>query len=878
MSALFFVTYLMEDGPRAQLGGSLTSLWRTPVLRRYCSSVGIATALLVTAASFPLSAQVLEGGYPAARMGGNYMHNFYFPPAPSSTPWSPTWAPDGEHVTVAMQGSIWNIEISSGLAIELVSGPKYYSSPNYSPDGRWLVYTADDHARSIQLEVLNVQTGEKRSLTDDAQIYTDPRFSPDGSRIAYVSTQPAGYFNVYIRDFSNGAWSGEAAAVTSDNNYGANRLYFGANDIHISPAWLPSGDELILVSNRDVPLGSGNVFRVPARAGGFADRVTVLSEQTLYRTQPDVSIDGKRFIFSSTRGAADQYNNLYVQPTVGGEPYKMTFFSHDAFHPRWSPDGEWIAYIDNRDGLPQLKLLETYGGGIVDVEITGRRWQNRVGTLRVTTVGADGRPTGSRAHIEASDGKFYAPTDEYARIAQRAGFYFFHHDGTYVVELPEGEASIVAVKGFENQPAETTVNIQAGEITEVTLEVLPVIDMEARGWFNGSTHVHANYGGNLHNTLENLMFMSEAEDEDIVLEQIANKDNRILDYHLFVPGGEAHSLSTKDMVLVVGQEYRPPFYGHVFMFGMRNNLISPFTTGYEGTGIESLYPSNTDMFIKAKAQGAYTGYVHSQWNGDPLQGNLGGAKGFMVDVALATTDAVEWAGSQNGFPPVYAAWNNGLKVTLVGGEDSISNLHDTAIVGSVRTYVKIPGGQLTMHGWLDAMKNGHAFMTNGPLLELEVDGRIPGETLELSGGEQVSITVEATSVTPVETAELVWNGEVIANLPISADGKRISFEQSLRPPGSGWYHVRINGANGDAFPMGINYVQAVTNPVWIIVDGAPVRSVEAADYSIAWIDKLQDLAEAWPDWRSQDEKDHVYAQFEEAREIYRGFRAEAGGR
>ena len=60
----------------------------------------------------------------------------------------------------------------------------------------------------------------------------------------------------------------------------------------------------------------------------------------------------------------------------------------------------------------------------------------------------------------------------------------------------------------------------------------------------------------------------------------------------------------RDRVLVVGQEYRPPFYGHVFMFLLRDHLISPFTTGYEGTAIESLYPSNTDMFRKAKAQGA----------------------------------------------------------------------------------------------------------------------------------------------------------------------------------------------------------------------------------------------------------------------------------
>ncbi|GIT22558.1 MAG: hypothetical protein CM1200mP40_22400 [Gammaproteobacteria bacterium] len=43
----------------------------------------------------------------------------------------------------------------------------------------------------------------------------------------------------------------------------------------------------------------------------------------------------------------------------------------------------------------------------------------------------------------------------------------------------------------------------------------------------------ANYGGNLHNTLENLMMMSRAEDQDLVLEQVANKDNRFFGLPLF---------------------------------------------------------------------------------------------------------------------------------------------------------------------------------------------------------------------------------------------------------------------------------------------------------------------------------------------------------
>ncbi len=176
------------------------------------------------------------------------------------------------------------------------------------------------------------------------------------------------------------------------------------------------------------------------------------------------------------------------------------------------------------------------------------------------------------------------------------------------------------------------------------------------------------------------------------------------------------------------------------------------------------------------------------------------------------------------------------------------------------------------------MKAQHAFMSNGPLVELEVNGRIPGQEIDLSAGDEVTVSVEVASVTPLERAEIVFNGEVVASLPFTGERTSLSVERTFRPPGSGWYHVRVNGAEGESFPMDISWVQAATNPVWVTVDGAPVRSAEAADYAIAWIDKLQAMAEEWPYWRSQAEKDHVYGQFEEAREVYRGFKAEAGGR
>ena len=836
--------------------------------------VALAVLGVLAAVAVP-SAASAQRQYAAAAHGGNYMHNFYFPPAPSSTPWYPAWSPDGERIAVGMSGSIWSVDPETGIATELARSGDYLSSPNWSPDGRWLVYTADPGGGPIQLEILDTHTGETQRLTDDDQIYVDPRFSPDGRRLAYVSTQSNGYFDIYIREIANGSWAGEEVAVSYDNSFGRDRLYFGAWDMHISPAWLPSGDELLIVSNRDVPLGSGNVYRIPARENGIDERVAVLQEQSLYRTQPDVSLDGRRFVYSSTAGAADQFNNLYVQPTTGGEPYKLTFFEHDAFHPRWSPDGEWIAFISNEGGLPQLTLLETYGGALRTVTIRERRWMEPMGTLTVTTLGDNGEPVGARVHLTASDGKHYTPAGEYSRVS-RAGDRIFHHAGVFQVELPPGPARMLVTRGFEHEPQEFDLNIEADENHRVGVHLQEISDLSDEGWYSGSTHVHMNYGGNLHNTLENLMMMSEAEDQDVVAEQVANKDNRILDHQFFVPGGGAHPLSRDDMVLVVGQEYRPPFYGHVFMFGMTDHLISPFVTGYEQTAIESLYPSNTDMFRKAKAQGAITGYVHSFFNGDPLEGTLGGAKGFIVDAALEAADAVEWSTPQDGYPPLYAVWSNDIRAAVVGGEDSISNLQATPLVGSMRTYVRTPDGRLSMEGWFDGMRAGHAFVSSGPLLDVRVDGHIPGEELALpAGGGEVTVAIRAWGIVPMRTVTVVMNGEVVEEIPFGGDRRSLEVERTLRVDRSSWIHVRVQGDPEDRFPLDTSYPLALTNPVWVTVGGTPVRSRSAADYALRWIDKLQTMAELWPGWRSDAEKEHVYAQFDEARAIYRARMEEA---
>ncbi len=776
-----------------------------------------------------------------------------------------------------MQGSLWNVDPGTGVATELAADGRYDSSPHWSPDGRWIAYTSEAPGLTTQLAILEVSTGRTKLLTNDKHTYLDPAFSPDGRRIAYVTTNPGGQFHVRVRGIRDGQWDGEPVAVTSDNRYPNDRLYVGAWDMHLQPAWTPDGKELVLVANRDVPLGSGDIWRMPVEPDGMRKAVRILREQSLFRTRPQVSIEGKRIVYSSHAGGADQFSHIFVLPTGGGAPYKLTAGDFDHFHPRWSPDGEWIAMISNEGGLPHLSMLETYGGARRDVKIAERRWKRPMGRAHVRVVDeGNGRPVAARVHDLASDGKFFPPADAYARIPL-SGEPCFHTAGEFTLEVPPGKLTLKAMRGLEYWPARAEVEISAGETKRVDLKLRRMVDTAGRRWYSGTTHTHMNYGGNLRNTPQNVIFMARAEDLRLVMAEVANKDNRVLDSQYFVPGGGEHPASkgVPNVKLHVGEEYRPPFFGHISFLGLKGHLISPFTTGYEGTGIDSLYPSNTDMLRKARAQGAVTTYVHPFTSDrDPAATDLGHAKALPVDAALGLVDCLEWTyinAAQMGI--WHHLLNNDIVLAPVGGEDSITDLHRGKQIGSVRTYARVEG-PLTVGSWLDALRKGRTYFSSGPILDLRVDGKLPGDVIRLpAAGGTVMIEGSVLSIAPLSKVYLHANGRILKSIPLDAAAKKATFRERVGIAESAWLSLYAEGARDPSLDG--EYPQAATNAIRIYLGDRKIRNRESAEYFTRWIDKLRTMAEAWPWWRSDREKSHVLAQFEQARRVYERLAQEA---
>lgn len=132
------------------------------------------------------------------------------------------------------------------------------------------------------------------------------------------------------------------------------------------------------------------------------------------------------------------------------------------------------------------------------------------------------------------------------------------------------------------------------------------------------------------------------------------------------------------------------------------------------------------------------------------------------------------------------------------------------------------------------------------------------------------------SIVPLDRFEVVHNGRVIEEIPLTGDRRHSEFEKEIQVTTSGWYTLEAS-ADNRSHPIEQQRPMATTNPVYVLVGDQPIRNKESADYFVEWIEKLTEMANEHPGWRSDQERDHVLAQFNQAREIYvqRGLEATA---
>ncbi|MGH7530812.1 MAG: TolB family protein, partial [Gemmatimonadales bacterium] len=376
-----------------------------------------------------------------------YWREMYVPQV-TSGPSAVTWSPDGTELIYSMQGSLWRQRIGSPEARQLTAGPGYDYQPDWSPDGRRVVFAR--YARdAIELLVLDLAGDSVTPLTANGAVNVEPRWSPDGTRIAFVSSLYNGRWHIFVLS-PEGAK--DPLRLTDDQRSGLPRYYYSRWDHYISPAWSPDGTELVLVSNRGRIHGTGGFWRMAARPG--APLRELRYEETTWKARPDWSPHGRRIVYSSYLGR--QWHQLWLMTSEGGDPVPLTYGNFDVTAPRWSPDGTRIACISNEGGNTSLWVIEVVGGRKQPIEPTRRRYKGPVGTLRVLTVDRAGRPLAARVSVIAADGRAYAPDDAWRHAdeafdrAERAFEYgYFHSTGAAELVVPAGTVRVEVWRGPE---------------------------------------------------------------------------------------------------------------------------------------------------------------------------------------------------------------------------------------------------------------------------------------------------------------------------------------------------------------------------------------------------------------------------------------------
>jgi serine/threonine-protein kinase len=203
----------------------------------------------------------------------------------------PTWSPDGRHLLWVSNRSakmeVWRKRADGSQGAELlVSVQRSVFEGMISPDGEWIIYRTDDVAAGSGDILARRVTGDTSEVELIATVFeeTSPNLSPDGRWMAYSSNE-SGHKEVYVRPFPNvhdGRWQVSVNGGTE-------------------PLWAHSGRELFYWS-RDGEMVAAQVetdptFRVGTRQVLFQDPALVYMKNDDHRHY-SVSLDDRRFLVS----------------------------------------------------------------------------------------------------------------------------------------------------------------------------------------------------------------------------------------------------------------------------------------------------------------------------------------------------------------------------------------------------------------------------------------------------------------------------------------------------------------------------------------------------------------------------------------------------
>jgi hypothetical protein len=419
-------------------------------------------------------------------------------------------------------------------------------------------------------------------------------------------------------------------------------------------------------------------------------------------------------------------------------------------------------------------------------------------------------------------------------------------------------------------------NVSKRKSASVTITLSAAVP-EPDGWYAGDMHVHRSCGGSpeavssIYNKMsaQNLAVIS-------LLADMGNGEvqNPMTDLPR-VTGEDDPNVSTPDRIVHWDAEWHWDAtyyqYSHQALGG---HIVALGLTSADQIWEEYTYP----IFNWVHQQNGIAGFAHMQYLDDGIPQSLDCCSPieYPVEVALGSADFIseDVYGSDSFIQAYYRLLNAGFRPGFAAGTDYPCGV---STLGSLLTYVRVAGGQMSYRNWIEGIAAGRTVISrNGhnEFLDLQVNNSAaPGDEIKLTGGGSVQATIDWTSVQSLTgRIELVRNGEVVAARQASvAAGAPVSLTATVDFAGSGWLAARRMNNSGHVVH---------TAAVYITVDNAPVRaSVADAEFYVQWMDNLLEKTSPGGEWHSYfpTSLDQVQERYRAAKAIYEQIALEAGG-
>ncbi|HTA65457.1 MAG TPA: CehA/McbA family metallohydrolase, partial [Xanthomonadaceae bacterium] len=523
------------------------------------------------------------------------------------------------------------------------------------------------------------------------------------------------------------------------------------------------------------------------------------------------------------------------------------------------------AYIDNTvdegrslNGNTTLRVVETVGGATRAVVATTLRYKSPHARLVIDIVDENGRRTPARVSVLAGDGRAYAPRDAWMhsddgfdRKLQASENRYFHCAPPCTLDVPVGPANVLVQHGFAYTPWRGSVLPKADTDAHLLAKLEPQrLPAKFGDWLNADLHIHMDYGGHYRNTPANLAKQARAEDLDVAYDLIVNKEERVFDIAHFRP--DADPASTAQVTVLHAQEYHTSLWGHLGLLRLGDHYITPGFASYRHSPMASPYPTNAAIADLAHAQGGLVGYVHPfDTLPDPAK-DTDLTDELPADVISGKVDYIEIVGFSDPIATTtvwYRLLDLGFHLPTGAGTDAMANYASLrGPVGQNRVFLDT-GGHRDTASMFAALKAGHGFASNGPLLGLLIDGVKPGDTAQ-PGEHRYEIALRSSAA--IDHLELVQNGKVVKSFALAGDRRSLDDAGDIALEG-GWVLLRAWNDQADPLVQDV-YPYATTNPVWVGPTQRTANAPQDARYFADWLTDTLKLIEARDDFNDANER------------------------